>query len=205
MPQFTLPLTLPAVFSADNFFVSDANREAWQWINAWPEWPAHALILYGPPGCGKSHLATIWATKSHATRDPNPAARGPRLIENIERLTDERALLHLFNATRENKDALLLTSSVAPAQLPFTLPDLTSRLLGLPHAAIAQPDDELLAAVLRKQFTDRQMKVEDGVIAYIVPRMERSLGEAKELVETLDKAALAERKNITIPFVKNLL
>lgn len=205
MSQYTLSLALPATYSADNFFISDANREAWQWINAWPNWPSHALILYGPHGCGKSHLATIWAAKSHAMPNPNPAAKGHRLIEDIDKLTDQQALLHLFNATRENKNALLMTSSVAPAQLPFTLPDLTSRLLSVPHMAIGAPDDALLAGVMRKQFADRQMKVGDEVIAYMLPRMERSLDKAKELVETLDKAALAEKKGITIPFVKKIL
>ena len=163
MSQYTLSLALPPVFSEDNFFVSDCNRQAHGWIMRWPDWPAHALLLHGPEGSGKSHLAAIWAARSKGN-----------VAEDIERLADERELLHLFNSTKENKQNLLLTASVPAPGLPFTLPDLTSRLLSIPSVAIGQPDDEVLAGAMRKQFADRQMKVDDDVIAYILPRMERS-------------------------------
>lgn len=195
MSQYALNITLPPVFSSDNFFVSSCNEEAHRWISAWPNWPAHALLLYGPAGSGKSHLAAIWAAR----------AKGNMLVEDIERITDARQLLHLFNFTKENKASLLFTSAVPAAQLPFTLPDLTSRLLAIPAVAIGQPDDAVLAAAMRKQFADRQMKVDDDVIAYILPRMERSLAKAKDLVELLDREALAGKKSITIPFVKSVM
>src|SRR5277367_6117096 len=98
MSQYLLPLTLPPVFSEDNFFVAACNREAYQWIMAWPTWPAHALMLYGPEGCGKSHLARIWAARAGETHE---------LIEDIETLRDEEALLHRFNSSRENGRSLL--------------------------------------------------------------------------------------------------
>ena len=214
MTQYTFSLPLPALFSADNFVVSDCNRDAWRWIEAWPTWPAHAFLLHGASGSGKSHLSAIWAQRAlaHAlsadTLDGLEAgilSKGNWLIENIEMAKNERALLHLFNASREHGASLLLTSNVAAAQLPFALADLTSRLLALPAAQIEQPDDGALAGVMRKQFIDRQMKVDDEVIAYIIPRIERSFLRVKELVEQLDNAALAEHKNITIPFAKRIL
>lgn len=210
MSQYALPLTLPAVFSADNFFVSECNRDAWRWVNAWPQWPAHALLLYGPRECGKSHLGHIWAEKAgaqtlSAANLTVTAHEGNLLVEDIEALRDERALFHLFNDAKEKKNWLLLTSSAAPQQLPFTLPDLTSRLLALPSAAIAGADDEVLAGAMRKQFADRQIKVDDDVIAYILPRIERSLARVKEVVEKLDSGALEQRKAVTIPLVKKVL
>jgi len=215
MSQYALNLKLPPVFSADNFFVSGCNKEAWQWIQAWPQWPKtsgkHALILHGPSGSGKSHLGHIWAAHAHAITvnaeniEHATIESGNWLIEDIDRIALERPLLHLFNYVMEQGGSMLMTSLLPAANLPFTLPDLTSRLLALPSVQIEQPDDDVLAGAMRKQFADRQMKVDDEVIGYIVPRMERSLAKAKELVELLDGKALAQSKSITIPFVRKIL
>lgn len=212
MSQYALTLPLDPVFSADNFFISECNRTAWDTLQRWPNWGAHALILSGPAGSGKTHLAELWRARvgaaciNAAALDARTAgSNGHWLVEDIEGLRDERLLLHLFNATREQGGGLLMTSAVPAAQLPFTLPDLTSRLLAAASASIAQPDDAVLAASFRKQFADRQMKVDEEVIAYIVPRIERSLGAVKTLVETLDRTTLETRKNLTIPFVKHIL
>lgn len=213
MSQYALPLTLTPVYSEDNFFLSDGNREAHHWITAWPDWPSHAMLIYGPEGSGKSHLGHIWATRAQATiidaASLTPSftetIHGHVLVEDIETLPEERALLHLFNASKENGYSLLLSAACAPAGLPFQLPDLTSRLLSIQAIAIGQPDDDMLLGAMRKQFADRQMKVDDEVIAYLLPRIERSLSAVKQLVEQLDRAALAEHKKLTVPFVKSIL
>ena len=209
MPQYALPLSLPPVFSEDNFLLSDCNREAHRFVSAWPEWGASALLLYGPAGSGKTHLGRIWAARAdaslHDTLPAPDALRGNALIENIDRAADQALLFHLLNYSKERGQCLLLTSRSAPSQLPFTLPDLTSRLLALPAASIHAPDDEALAAAIRKQFADRQLKVEDEVIAYILARMERSFAYAAETVETLDRAALSERRAVTVPFLKRVM
>lgn len=211
MSQYALSLPLPVSYSARHFFVSNCNREAWQWINAWPNWPGHALLLYGPPGSGKTHLAHIWTQQAQATRldtaavqSPPQTARPRWLIEDIETL-DQEALLHVFNTAREQGGSLLLTAGTNPQTLPFTLPDLTSRLAAITQTAIGQPDDEVLAGALRKQFADRQLQLGDEVVAYVLPRMERSFAKVKELVDRLDSQALAAHKNLTVPFVKQLL
>ena len=208
MSQYALNLSLPPVFTAGSFFVSDCNRQAWQWIESWPNW--QSLILSGPQGSGKSHLGQLWATRAKAVivsadhlENIEPENRH-WLIEDIEQVTHERTLLHVFNHVREHGGSMLMTSMVPAPNLPFSLPDLTSRLLALPSVGIDQPDDDALAGAIRKQFSDRQMKVDEEVIKYLLPRMQRSFLKAKELVELLDAKALAEGKNITIPFVKRV-
>jgi chromosomal replication initiation ATPase DnaA len=211
MPQYTLPLPLQPVFSQDNFFVADCNRAAFDWVMRWPDWPSHALLLYGPTGAGKTHLGHVWAARAKAKIASGQAAPAPEsmqgnwLIEDIETLTDERALFHRLNLAREHKTSLLLTAQTAGKELPFTLPDLTSRLAALPAIGISTPDDAALAAVLRKQFADRQLKVEEDIFTYLVPRMERSFTAAAALVNTIDDAALSERRNITVHFLKRIL
>jgi chromosomal replication initiation ATPase DnaA len=213
MSQLTLSISLPAVFSEDNFHVADCNREAHQWAARWPDWPGNALLLYGPSGAGKSHLGQLWAARAKAqrfsTRETSllspDTMRGNWLVEDIENVSDARALLHLINFSGENKTSLLLTANAPPKRLPFTLPDLTSRLLALTAIGISSPDEATIAAVLRKQFADRQLKVEDEIIAYLLPRMERTYAGAAIIVDTLDTEALAEQRNLTVPFVKRVL
>ncbi len=213
MSQFAFNLSLPPVFSAENFILSDCNRNAWQMVTAWPAWPSHALLLQGPEGSGKSHLGRIWSGKSCARTVAASAlhtldmagVKGHWLIENIEEVREERLLLHAFNAIRERGDSLLLTSRQPAMQLPLTLPDLNSRLRALPSAIIRSPDDAMLAGAMRKQFADRQLKVDDDVIDYLLPRMERSLRRVRDLVDRLDTRALAAGRKISVPFARRLL
>ena len=214
MTQYALPLALPAVYAEDNFTVGAPHRDAWQWVSSWPKWPAHALVLWGEPGSGKSHLGHIWQQKSDAQiieaaelagADISAMGRQNWLVENLHQLKDEEALLHLYNLTREHKQWLLLTSTLPAQQLPLTLPDLTSRLLSLPSAGIQTADDETVAALLRKQLADRQLKVEDDIIAYLLPRIDRSYIKINNLISGLDHAALARGKKLTIPFIREQL
>lgn len=210
MSQYTIPLLLPADYSSENFISSACNEEAIHWIQRWPNWSSHALLLVGPTGCGKSHLGHMWATTANAITLSaetlgNDIPDHNYLVEDINKLRDERALLHLFNYSRENKRHLLLTSASPIAQLEFTLPDLISRLKALPVATIKEADDDALAAAMRKQFADRQIKVDEDVIAFLTSRMERSFAHLRALVEHLDKTALEHKRNLTIPFIKHLL
>jgi len=210
MPQLPLPLNLPARFSADNFFVSECNEEAYETILNKKNWQQHALYLHGQKGAGKSHIAYIWAQKEKASFIPyhniNPEAVGKNsVIEDIEFCTDETKLLHLFNHSRDIGAKLLITSSLLPSDLPFTLPDLTSRLRACQLAKINLPDDLLITNVMRKLFSDRQLLVDDEVINYLSTRVERTLESVKALVGKIDASALAQQKNITIPFVRKLL
>lgn len=206
MSQFAFELAHAPVYREENFVVSACNRAAHEWVLRWPNWPAHALLVYGPSGSGKTHLGHIWAGRAKAAATPVDAAslKSHALIEQIETM-EEKTLLHLLNAAKENRFSLLLTANVAARELPFKLPDLTSRLLALPAVAIDAPDDDVLMAALRKQFSDRQLMVDDEVLHYVMPRIERSFAAIRSTVEALDKQALAEKKNITVPFVKRVL
>ena len=191
MPQLPLPLSLPTVFSADNFFVSECNKAAYETVLDAKNWQGHALYLHGKKGSGKSHLSALFSLGM--------------VLENIETYPDETELFYIFNRCKENGEKLLITSSLLPQELPFILPDLTSRLRSCQLASINAPDDAVLSAVMRKQFADRQLLVDEAVITYLIPRIERSFAGVKNLVETLDANALAEQRNITTVFAKRVL
>ena len=208
--QLAFDLPLEPGMGREDFLVTESNRPAFEAVARWPAAPddAHALALVGPPGCGKTHLAEIWRTEQDALRCapadlsvetvPTLLSRGALVLEDMpgSRL-DETALFHLLNLARQERAFVLFTTTASPAAWPVALPDLRSRLAALPFVELAPPDDALLRAVLVKLFADRQLRVDEKVVSYLLLRMERSLAAAARLVAALDAAALAERRSIT--------
>jgi chromosomal replication initiation ATPase DnaA len=190
----------------EDFVVTPANRAAFAFLEAGSEWPAPELVLVGPPGSGKSHLAEIWRVSAHALVLPTlqrdalsavPAGTAV-LIEDLDRaLPDEVALFHALNLVRELRLTLLVTARTPPRDWAVVLPDLASRLRALPTIELQPPDELLLAAVIAKQFADRQLAIDAGVVAYLAARMERSLAAAQALVARLDHLSLAEGRRVT--------
>ncbi|MGE5151350.1 MAG: AAA family ATPase [Rhodospirillaceae bacterium] len=208
--QLTFDLALPPpTYAREDFVVSDTNREALAWIDRWPDWPAPALALSGPPGSGKTHLARIWATQANAALLDAPDLEG-KSVPDLTALTEahaailidhadrapERALFHLYNLMRERRGHLLLVAEPPPAHWRIRLPDLASRLRAAPAVAVAPPDDELLGSIILKQLSDRQLHAGPGVVQYLVARMERSAEAARRVVVALDHRALSESREI---------
>ena len=213
--QRTLEWGVRPALGREDFLVAPCNREAVAWLDRWPDWPEPALVIHGPPGSGKSHLAEVWRRRSGAeavdAASMAEAAHGggqraaALVIDGLGGPVDERALLHTYNGVAERDGHLLLTASAPPARWPLTLPDLSSRLRVAPAVALGLPDDALLAALMLKLFADRQIVVAPEVPAYVVPRIERTFEAVATLVERLDRAALAEGRPVTVPLVRAVL
>ncbi|MEE8515804.1 MAG: DnaA/Hda family protein [Alphaproteobacteria bacterium] len=210
----------------EDFVVAPCNREAVAWIDRWPDWPGPALAIFGPPGCGKTHLGRVWQARSKARHlDPVALARpghfaafepgtGCWIVENLclalgdQDLGDQdlaQPFLHVFNRIAEAKGQLLVVDRAPPARWPVALKDLASRLAAMPAVAVGPPDDALIGAVLVKLFADRQLKVAPEVVIYLLARMERSFEAATELVAAIDTAALTAGRNVTVPLVGEVL
>ena len=214
-----LVLDLPHAVGEDlaDFLPAASNRAALDAVLRWPDWPATACLLVGPPGSGKSHLAKIWARRADAPlllgRDlcepADPLRRvgeaGACAVDEAEDLADEVLLFHLYNRLAARRGSLLLTAGRPVAAWPLTLPDLRSRLLTAWTVAIGPPDDALLAALLVKQFADRQLRVEAEVVAFLVNRIERSFAAVRATVSALDRASLRARRPVTMPLARLVL
>ncbi len=205
--------------TGEDFLVVESNRDAVIWLDCWPDWPTPALVIHGPAGCGKTHLAHVFLARSGGRKLSilDMSADEPRdliedipacVIEDAERFLEaglEQALLHLYNALKETGGQLLLTSRRPPSRWPVHLADLRSRLNTATAVRIGPPDDTLMQAVVVKLFADRQLKVDQDVVTFMLARMERSFDAARELVARIDAAALKDRRKITVRLVRDLL
>ena len=214
--QIPLDLSHRPAYGRTDFLVAPSNESAVTWIDRWPEWPAPALIIYGPASCGKTHLAAVWKEQTGAgfvdtndlaaqSADKIAAIAEHLVLDHIDPWLGDRAaetvLFHLYNLMKEEKRTLLLTMRVPPQHISFAIADLASRLRAAPAAAIEPPDDALLV----KLFADRQLQIGHDVLAYILPRMERSFAAAHDLVAAADRLAMAEKKGISIPLIRRVL
>jgi chromosomal replication initiation ATPase DnaA len=216
--QLTFDLPLREARGRGDFFVSASNADALAAIDAWPDWPARKLVVTGPPGAGKSHLARLWADRAEAVvlagetlagTDPTVLAGRNVALEDADRLAGdpaaEAAAFHLHNLVLAEGGALLVTAAAAPTRWGLGLPDLASRMEGTPVVAIEPPDEALLAAVLVKLFADRQIEPPETLIRYLVARIDRSFAAARDIVAALDETALAEGKPIGRDLARQVL
>jgi chromosomal replication initiation ATPase DnaA len=216
MTQLTFDLPRRTALDRSDFLVSESNATAVGWIDRWPEWPTGALVLHGPPGCGKTHLVHLWSERASAVRvagetlDENEVARlvgdvRHRIaIDDADRAS-EPALLHLHNACLERQGNLLIAARRPPGYWSVALKDLGSRLRAALAVGIGPPDDALLGAVLIKHFADRQLSVAPEVITYLIRRMDRSFAAAGEIAARLDAAALREKCAVTTALARKVL
>ncbi len=217
-----IPLDLGArhALSRGDFHIGISNRDAVGWIDRWPDWPAPVLVLQGSPASGKSHLTTVWQEKTNAAII-NPEMLTYRSADNLFDLGEalvldgldpwigdrdaETTLFHLYNMLKEEQKTMMVTMRMAPSQVDFAIPDLSSRFRAAPCVSIHAPDDMLLASVLIKLFSDYQLSVSNDVIGYLLPRMERSFAAARDVVQRADHIALAEKRGISVPLMRKVL
>ncbi len=214
--QLTLELPMEPRFGREDFLVSPSNATAWDMFERWPQWPERVMLLVGPTGAGKSHLAAIWAARAKArilTGRALPLAdlealgrAGAVLVEDADDAPGiEKELFHLLNLVREGGSWLVLTARRWPDGWGLATKDLLSRLRLAPAIEIGEPDDALVRAVLVKLFVDRQLVVDTTVVEYLAVRIERSLDAARNVVEALDREALALGRPVTRPMAGEIL
>jgi chromosomal replication initiation ATPase DnaA len=214
--QLALALGHVESFAREDFLSGASNAAALALIDRWPDWPARSVVLAGPEGCGKSHLAAIWAETAGARflsaralaveAVPAALATGALVVEDIAAgQFDERAVFHLLNLAREEQAFVLLTARSLPAGWAIGIRDLASRLKALPVVGVDAADDALLRAVLVKLFADRQLAVEESLVGFLARRIDRSVAAARAIVAELDREAMQQRRPLSRALAGELL
>lgn len=214
--QLAFALPHAESLSRDDFLEGTANAEALGLVDSWPDWPNKVMLLAGPEGSGKSHLASIWAeeagarsTMAHAlaaSTVPGALATGAVVVEDLTPDSfDERALFHLLNLAREDGAYVLITARIVPVAMEIALRDLRSRLRAVPVVQLKAPGDNLFRALIVKFCADRQMSIDETVVSYIASRIERSFVAAQRTVELLDSEALRLGRPVTRALAAELL
>lgn len=222
--QEIFDLHLPSYMGRDDFIVSSCNEAAFKVIDCWPNWLYFATCLYGPKGCGKSHLAnlfieqvmeksskifavqTIRAEYADLYMPENLFEESPCLIiENMNENINNEAMFHLYNHYRDNNGYLLFLAEKAPAHMNFSLPDLASRMNAVQAIEILHPDDDMLNMLLLKLFSERQLKVSPEVLKYALLNMTRSFDFAQKLVMEADRISLIKKTHISINVIKEAI
>jgi chromosomal replication initiation ATPase DnaA len=210
--QLKLSIFRAPSFAAADFRHAPSNADAWAWLRRTSEWPNHRLALWGEAGRGKTHLLHIWAQRTGAVVRAGGELSGlPDLppagiaLDQADAVAEERALLHLLNASGEAGLPVLLAARAPPARWAVRLPDLASRLRAMTAVELGPPEDALLRALLARLLADRQLRPPQSVQEWLVRRLPRSAAALRDAVERLDAAALDRHRNITVPFAGQVL
>ena len=202
-------------FNYDDFFVSKSNYFAFQLIEKWPKWEKNILNISGEKFSGKSHLANIFCNKNKCIKIIEDQLNDEILIklklhENIvlddfDNLIEERLLYSLFNLVDHDNKYLLINSIKPINEMNFDLHDLKSRSKNCLFAKIDKPDDELMFALILKNFSDRQIEIDKKFIDFIIKRIDRSYGKISDFIYKIDELSLKNKKPIDFKTIKEIL
>ena len=127
------------------------------------------------------------------------------ILENFENKTDEKIMYSLFNLVDQDNKYLIINSNIPLTEMNFKLSDLSSRAKNCILAEIKDPDDDLIFALILKNFSDMQIKIEKRLIDYIVKRIDRSYRKISNFIYKVDEISLKKKKSINLKIIKNLL
>ncbi len=213
--QLLLDFNYKTNFNEHDFYLSKSNSNAFNLINRWPDWDKKILNISGEKFSGKSHLANIFKLKSKAflikgNEIDNSIFKSIKLHESIiiddfDECNEEKMLYSIFNLIDQDSKYLLINSLKPINEIKYSLPDLTSRSKNCLYAVIENPDDELLFAIILKNFSDRQIKIEKKIIKFIISRIDRSYRKIDEFIYKIDKLSLKKKKPINLKTIKEIL
>ena len=202
-------------FKDDDFYVSNSNYYAFNLITTWPKWEKNFLNISGEKFSGKTHLTNIFlkkfkGLKIDAKSFTNTDLKKIKIYENIildnfSKNIDEKIVYTLFNIIDQDNKYLILNSAIPVNEISFQLPDLRSRMKNCLVAKIEKPDDELMFAIILKNFSDRQVVIDKKLIDFIIKRVDRSYDKIFEFIYKIDEISFKKKKSIDFKIIKEVL
>ena len=213
--QLLLKFDLKQNYKNEDYYVNKSNFFAFSLIEKWPKWEKNILNIYGERHCGKTHLSNIFkkkhkALKMQANEFNNESLKEFKIFENLilddfDESIDEKLMYTLFNIADQDNKFILINSLVPISELNFKLEDFVSRTKNCIFAKIENPNDELMFAILLKNFSDRQINIEKKLIDFIIKHIDRSYGKIYEFIYKLDEISLKKKKSIDFKIIKEAL
>ena len=202
-------------FKDEDFYVSNSNYYAFNLINSWPKWEKNFLNICGEKYSGKTHLSNIFlkkfkGIKIDANSFENKNLKEIKIYENVildnfGQNVDERLIYSLFNIIDQDNKYLIINSLIPVSKISFKLEDLRSRTKNCIVAKIDKPEDDLMFALILKNFSDRQITIDKKLIDFIIKRVDRSYGKIFEFIYKIDEISLKRKKSIDFKIIKEVL
>ena len=202
-------------FKYQDFFVSKSNEHIFNLLNEWPKWEKNFLNIIGENFSGKTHLINIFlknfkGIKFEANLINNENLKEIKIhqnivLENLDKKIDENLIYTLLNIIDQDNKYLIVTSNIPIVNIDFSLIDLKSRSKNFLLQKIESPDDDLIYALLLKNFSDRQVSLEKKLINYIIKRIDRSYSKIFDFIYKIDELSLKKKKSIDLKTIKEVL
>ena len=202
-------------FKDEDFYVSNSNYYAFNLINSWPKWEKNFLNICGEKYSGKTHLSNIFLKKFKGIKIDASSFENKNLkeikiyenviLDNLGQNVDERLIYSLFNIIDQDNKYLIINSLVPVSKISFKLEDLRSRTKNCLIAKIDKPEDDLMFALILKNFSDRQITIDKKLIDFIIKRVDRSYGKIFEFIYKIDEISLKRKKSIDFKIIKEVL
>ena len=199
----------------NDFFVSKSNKHILDLFNQWPKWENNFLNIIGENFSGKTHIINIFLRKFKGIKLESSLLNNDNLkdikiyqnivLENLTSKTNEKILFTLLNTINQDNKFLVVTSSIPIVDIKFKLRDLSSRSKSFLLQNIEKPDDELIFALLVKNFSDRQIILEKKLINFIIKKIDRSYSKIFDFIYKIDEISLKKKKSIDLKIIKEVL
>ena len=216
MSQLVFKFPFKTKYYEQDYYVSSNNFSAYRLIESWPNWPGKWVNIFGPKGCGKTHLSNILKKKINLIHmidakkvDNETISKFEKLdcliIDNYEKNIDEKIFYSLLNQSKQSDSYLLVNSILPLGNIKFDLKDLRSRTESFINLGIELPTDDLLRVIISKSFSDKQIEITPKILEYIIKNIERSYEKVFKFIKEIDDLSLSSGKSININLIKKVL
>jgi len=198
-----------------DFYVSENNFSAFKLIESWPNWPSRLVNIFGPTGCGKTHLINILKSKIQSmlilAKDVNTNTltqykiKECLIIDNFDNNIKENILYSIINLAFQDNKYLIISSKVSLKKFEIKLDDLKSRFTSFVEIGINLPTDNMIRVILTKNFSDKQIQISEKNIEYILKNIERSYEKINSFSNSIDGLSLAKARPINLQLIKKVL
>ena len=216
MNQLIFKFPFKKKYYEQDYYVSNNNFLTYKLIESWPDWPDKWVNIFGPKGCGKTHLSNILKKKISNTeildaKNLNDDCLSSfeksecLIIDNYNGNIEEKLFYTILNQSKQLNSFVVINSILPIKDNSYKLDDLKSRARSFMNLGIELPTDDLLRVIISKSFSDKQIDISPNITEYIIKNIERSYEKVFKIIKKIDELSLSSGKSININLIKKVL